>query len=313
MDTLADMIDRRDALAADSLCEEALARFIREPAAMALAVVEAGAPVGLVSRESFMARMETPGAGQLPIRDFMDGAPTLASCDTLRVELIEQMLADSPQALLSGFIVTDAAGGYLGVGTAVSLLAAGGHGGVRQPEFPRLIERIAEELREPVLGTLSIAEQLRALRLPEGADAGLDAITEASGGILALLETASDLQKVEAGRFMLAPEPRRLQELMDDVEGRWRARAHNVGARLLVSYDGDPDCAALIDAPRLLRVFDALIGHALAHVRHGVVEASLKTRVDADGVSVSGAVRDNGARYTPQYLAQLFDVGRPED
>src|SRR5207244_8117027 len=64
-------------------------------------------------------------------------------------------------------------------------------------------------------------------------------------------------------------------------------------------------------APRLLQVFDALIGHALAHVRRGVVEASLKARADDGGVRVSGSVRDNGAFYTAEYLAGLFDTKAP--
>jgi CheY-like chemotaxis protein len=189
------------------------------------------------------------------------------------------------------------------------MMAEYGRRSVRRVEAASLIERIAEEVREPVRSTLAVADQLRRMRLPEGAATYLDTISEASAAVLDLLETASDLQSAELGRFTLAPEPRRLQDLMDDVEGRWRGRAENAGVTLLVSYDGDPECAALVDCPRLLQVFDALIGHALAHVRHGVIEASLKTQASDDGVGISGRVRDNGARYTGEYLAHLFDAG----
>jgi len=64
---------------------------------------------------------------------------------------------------------------------------------------------------------------------------------------------------------------------------------------LLVSYDGAPDCAVMIDARRLMQVFDALIGRALAHSRRGVVEASLQVRAHAQGFALVGRVRDNGA------------------
>jgi CheY-like chemotaxis protein len=253
--------------------------------------------------------LEPPGAGRRPIRDFMDGAPSIADVETPAEAFVQQMLADCPQALLNGVIVTDAAGRYLGVANAVSLLAART---LHAPgESAGLIEQIASDVREPMQAALAAADQLLQLRLPDGARAYLDVIAEAGSAVTSLLETASDLKNAEMGRFALACEPRRLQELMDDVEGRWRTRAEAAGARLMVSYDGDPDCAAQVDAPRLLQVFDALIGHALAHVRHGVVEASLKTRGAEGGVAVSGAVRDNGARYTAEYLARLFDSDGP--
>jgi CheY-like chemotaxis protein len=178
----------------------------------------------------------------------------------------------------------------------------------RRESAAGLLDRIAAEVREPVHGALAVTEQLRRMRLPDGADAYLDTIAEASAGILALLETASDLQGAELGRLTLSPEPRRLQEVMDEVEGRWRSRADNAGVTLLVSYDGDPDCAAMVDSARLMQVFDALIGHALAHVRHGVVEASLKTRAVEGGVSVGGRVRDNSASFAAEDLDSLFDL-----
>ena len=305
MDTLADKIDRRDPLAADSLCEEALTRFVREPDAMALAVVDSGLPVGVVGRDAFMARMEAPDGGQRPVRDFMDGAPVVAAADTPAAAFVQRLLREHPQALLSGFIVTDSAGRYLGVGTAVCLMAREG----RRRASPRdtaLIDRITAEVREPVLTALSVTDQLRRMRLPDGAGAYLDTITEAGGDVLALLETASDLQKAATGGLEINPQARRLQDLMDEVEARWRLRAEAAGVTMLVSYDGDPECVALLDSPRLMQVFDALIGHALAKARDGVIEASLQTR-DLDGaVRISGRVRDNGALYTSDYLARLF-------
>src|SRR5437764_1336647 len=176
-----------------------------------------------------------------------------------------------------------------------------------------LIESVAAEAREPVLSALAAVEQLRRLRLPDGAEACLDAISEANASALSLIEVAGEIQSHAARRFVLAPQSQRLQELMDEVEARWRGRAERAGVTLLASYDGDPDCAAMVDAPRLLQVFDALIGHALAHVRNGVVEASLKARAGDGGVTVSGSVRDNGAFYTAAYLAELFEANAVAD
>jgi CheY-like chemotaxis protein len=66
------------------------------------------------------------------------------------------------------------------------------------------------------------------------------------------------------------------------------------GVTLLVSYDGDPDARAVGDAQRLLQVFDGLVAEAIAGMRRGAVEASLRAVIEADMVRVTGRVR--GAR-----------------
>jgi hypothetical protein len=63
------------------------------------------------------------------------------------------------------------------------------------------------------------------------------------------------------------------------------------GVTLLVSYDGDPGCARHGDSQRLLQVFDGLVAEAIAGMRRGAVEASLRAVIEADSVRVTGAVR----------------------
>jgi CheY-like chemotaxis protein len=96
---------------------------------------------------------------------------------------------------------------------------------------------------------------------------------------------------------------------MDEVEARWKDQAELAGVSLLVAYDGAPDCAAMIDSARLGQVYDALIGHALSRSGHGVVEAALQVRAADRGFVLAGRVRDNGATYTADYLANLFQGG----
>ena len=93
---------------------------------------------------------------------------------------------------------------------------------------------------------------------------------------------------------------------MDRIEASWRQDAKIAGVTLLVSYDGAPDCAAVIDSARLEQVFDALIGHAMAQSRRGVIEASLQVRAGDAGMALVGKVRDNGVAYSPERLAAMF-------
>ena len=301
MHLLGDYIDRRSALPADSLCEAALAVFVHDPDCRALAVVEAGRPVGVVCREVFLARMEAPGAAGRPILEVIEPDPLLVEIREEVGPFVEAANVYRPAALLTGFVGVED-GAYAGIGDLARLLPA--LGGARQPSS--LVESICAELRQPISHALAAAEGLRRLRLPQGAGAHIDTIAEAAKTTLSLLDVAAELQKAEADRLDIALGPRRLQALMDDIEARWRVQAESVGVTLMVAYDGAPDFAAMVDADRLMQVFDALIGHAMAHAGQGVIEASLQVRATDRGFRLAGRVRDNGATYGAEYLEGMF-------
>jgi CheY-like chemotaxis protein len=305
MHTLGDTADRRPALSADSLCEAALAAFIRDPDCRTLTVVEDEKPIAIIHREAFLARMEMRGAAAKPILEVAEPDPLVAEAGELVAAFVERAMAERPSAVLSGFVIADK-GAYQGVCDLGRLLPVMSGPGAAAAQPSNLLERVCAEVRDPIAHALAAVGGLRRLRLPEGAGAQLDVIADGATAALALLDVAADLQKAESGRLEIAPAPRRLQELMDAIEARWRDRAELAGVTLLVSYDGAPDGAAMVDAKRLMQVFDALIGHALAHSQSGVVETSLRVREAASGLTLVGRVRDNGAAYPPDYLAGMF-------
>ncbi|HEY5072504.1 MAG TPA: response regulator [Caulobacteraceae bacterium] len=169
----------------------------------------------------------------------------------------------------------------------------------------QIIARACEDLLGPMRETSLALDRLRQCSLDPQAMGHCQAAVSASGKVLLLLETASELQKVEAGQMVLTPQPRRLRELMDEVDSRWRAASEQSGVSLMVSYDGDPECAVMVDWDRLLLVFDALVARALANVGLGVVEASLATRLSDDGVVIACRVRDDGALLATRGADQL--------
>jgi hypothetical protein len=78
MDTLDQLIDRRTPIEANALCAEALDRFIREPNALALAVVDGATPIALLARDSYLAPMENPETARLADRQVVDPDPLIA-------------------------------------------------------------------------------------------------------------------------------------------------------------------------------------------------------------------------------------------
>jgi CheY-like chemotaxis protein len=155
-------------------------------------------------------------------------------------------------------------------------------------------DRVTADICQQMDGVLALTEQLQRQRLSPDSDACVAGVAEAASGVRHLLERAMDLRKVTLGGLTLDPAPLRLRELVDEVHSRWEPAAAMSGVTLLVSYDGDPDACALGDRTRLLQVFDGFVGEAVASMRRGAVEASIRTSVGPEGVRLEGRVR--GAR-----------------
>jgi CheY-like chemotaxis protein len=155
-------------------------------------------------------------------------------------------------------------------------------------------DRVGADIRERMEGVQALADQLARQRLSPGAQACVSGVAEAASGVLRILDAATDLNHLSAHGLELKPEPLRLRELVDEVHARWQPAAAMSGVMLLISYDGDPDACAMGDKLRLLQVFDGFVGEAVASMRRGAVEASIRTVTRADGLHLEGRVR--GAR-----------------
>ena len=166
-------------------------------------------------------------------------------------------------------------------------------------------DRVTADICQQMDGVLALTEQLQRQRLSSDAEACVSGIEEAASGVRRLLECAIDLRKVTRGGVVQDPAPLRLRELVDEVESRWQPTAAISGVTILVSYDGDPDACALADRARLLQIFDGFVGEAVASMRRGAVEASLRAVIGPEGVRLQGRVR--GAR-DPAWEAQDLEA-----
>lgn len=96
------------------------------PQVIGLPVVEHGRPVGLINRNIFMDGMARPFHRDLFSKKsciaFMDKEPLVVE-QSLSIEALSFQVAGSGRKTLNdGFIITDAAGNYLGVGTSEELV-----------------------------------------------------------------------------------------------------------------------------------------------------------------------------------------------
>ena len=152
-------------------------------------------------------------------------------------------------------------------------------------------ERVTADIRQQMDGVLALTEQLGRQRLTADVQACVSGVEEAAAGVRRMLDAALDLRNVAVKGLTTDPQPLRLRELIDDVAARWEPQAAMSGVTLLASYDGDPDVCVVGDRQRLLQVFDGFVGEAVASMRRGAVEASIRTAIEGESVRVEGRVR----------------------
>ncbi|MDF4004724.1 GGDEF domain-containing protein [Luteibacter sp. PPL552] len=99
--------------------------FAAEPRLHAVAVVEGGAPVGIVNRRVFTERMAQPFArelfGRKPCTTFMHTHPLLCDEDMPLQSMADILRGEDQRYLADGFIITSK-GCYLGLGTGEALV-----------------------------------------------------------------------------------------------------------------------------------------------------------------------------------------------
>lgn len=105
--------------------ETVFAIFERNPQLRALAVVDDGIPVGLISRYEMIDNMARPYRHELYGRKsctrFMDRAPIVTDVRLSLSDLTDIFIHAEPRHLVSGFIVTDG-GRYVGMGSVQDLM-----------------------------------------------------------------------------------------------------------------------------------------------------------------------------------------------
>jgi two-component system, sensor histidine kinase len=308
MDTLDRLIDRRAPIDPATPCADVAAMFHAQSHAAALAVVADGKPLGLVYRDVLLGQMAVaPDLADRPISDVMDREPRTIEAGVSAAGFVDSLAQSTTPLFRSGYVAIDRAGDYVGVGGLTSLLASHRRRQREADEAMALVERMAVDVSHHLEGVLAFTERLEQSRLTPDASAYVRAIGDTSRDMSQVLGRAMDLRRAATGGLTLAPAPSLLRDLSDAVEARWAPRAAEGGSTLLFSYDGAPDAAALIDADRVLQVFDALIESALASGR-GVIEASLKARpAENGGLVLEGRVRDNAAGSAEARLARVFD------
>lgn len=308
METLSRLIEPIAPIAPGTPSATVAAMFDAAPTIAALAVVDNGAPLGLVYRDVLQGMMLVagPALADRPIAEIMDATPRTVPVDT-DANTFVNALADSPTPIFrSAYIAVDADGRYAGVGGLASLLASHRRRQREARDAMAMVERMAVDIGAHLDGVLAITERLEQQRLTPDAAAFVRAIGDTSRDMGETVGRAVDLHRSVNDGLSMNPAPTRLRDFADVVEARWANRAGEGGSTLLVSYDGDPECGVEVDGERLLQVIDILVENALSAGR-GMTEVRLSARTEGDGVALDCQLRDNAGANAEDRLNRVND------
>lgn len=174
------------------------------------------------------------------------------------------------------------------------------------PEF--FFERVTSEIHQQMEGVLALAERLARQPMSADAQACIAGVAEAAKGVRQILSSAADLKVAASHGLAFDPHPKYAAELADEVQARWQDRATDSGLTLLVSYDGDPDALVVVDAARMHQVFDAFIAQALAGLRRGAVEATLRATAHGETTRLEGRIRGGAQRAMGDRALDLREI-----
>ncbi|MCA3720873.1 response regulator [Phenylobacterium sp.] len=171
-----------------------------------------------------------------------------------------------------------------------------------------LFDRVTREIRQQMEGILALTARLASPLSPADARACVQGVAAAAETVRRITAASSDIRAALSDTLTLTPGPVALRDLVDRLDDRWRQRIQGSRVTLLVSYDGPPEGAAMLDADRVLQVFDGFVAHALSAASGGAVEAMLRVKETEGGFILEGRVRSASTAARGEFEVDVREI-----
>lgn len=175
----------------------------------------------------------------------------------------------------------------------------------------QFITTLSLELRTPLSALLGSAQMLRRETLSPPQDRHVRAVLESGEVLMAVLNDALDMGRIEAGAVRISPAPASPAALARSVTDAWRARADEKWLELFLDVAPGVPAAAQLDPTRVKQVLHNMIGASVMSTRHGGVRVKLSAAPLADNrVELVFEVVDTGPGLDAE-AAELLLTGAP--
>lgn len=301
-------------------------RFFGNSELEALAVVDGGEPVGLVTRTKLMFKLFRRFGfelyGKHPITSIADARPLIVS-DTERLDVvIDRALERQPQDIYDEIIVTDGNGGYRGLLSVKHLVVQQSNALAQSmmqremaSERARELERenamrsqfmahVTHELRSPVNVIIGLSELMR-ISLDKGAvdqvRNRLSSIINNATNLRTIVTNVLDLSKLEAKKMPVALRNCDLLEVVKDVAEATRVLVRSKPVDVEVSaHSGSLEIES--DPVKVRQILMNLASNAAKFTEAGFIRLSVSPGTH----SVSISIIDSGIGIPKEHLDKLF-------
>ena len=170
------------------------------------------------------------------------------------------------------------------------------------------LANVTHELRTPLNAILGFAALLRRdAGIADGHRAQLDIIDRSGQQLLALIDDALDMARIETGRVTVETAPFDLAGLIRDLADLTRARAEEKGLRLAVDLSPEAPRYVRGDQIRLRQALLNLLDNAVKFTDKGHVVLRLRAVPDEGRVRLAFEVEDTGRGIAMEDRARIFE------
>jgi signal transduction histidine kinase/CheY-like chemotaxis protein len=176
----------------------------------------------------------------------------------------------------------------------------------RQAEMrSRFVATVSHEMRTPLHGLMGLLRLVQA-QAHQPPDARHLALMQGAGQhLLSVINDVLDFAKLESSGLPIAPQPMRLDALLDDVADTVRLQCEGKGLRLVVSCHLTVPCWVLGDDTRIRQILINLLGNAIKFTQQGQIHLKASRSERDDRIRLS--VQDTGMGIAPQDLQRIFE------
>ncbi len=175
------------------------------------------------------------------------------------------------------------------------------------------LANMSHEIRTPMNAVLGFTQILqRSSTLSPHDRENLEVIHRSGRNLLALINDVLEMSKIEAGRSQFNPKAFDLPEMLDDLEGMFRAPAGAKGLQWEVMKAPDLPPRVRTDENKLRQILINLLGNAVKFTEEGgVVLRAWVTGRDGEGhAHLVVEVEDTGVGIAAEEVGWLFDPFR---
>ncbi|HVP65900.1 MAG TPA: ATP-binding protein [Anaeromyxobacteraceae bacterium] len=323
---IADLFARVEPVSPRELVRDVADAFLSRPELDALAVVEDGRPVGLVTRTRLLVRLARnlghPLVARKRVAEIADPEPLILPGATDVVVAVARALARPDEAVYDEVIVVDEDARYMGLLPVRRLVEQQGvalaHSRrerelalARAAELERLdvarsrfLAHATHELRSPVAVVTAAADLVRRSAERgawEEVQARLPRLLRAATTLRGTVDNILDVSRLEAGKAEVVLSAVELRPLLGDLAAATTLLV--AGKEVAVEVDGDRAPRTISsDAEKLRQILTNLVSNAAKFTREGRIVVGAEAAGDAVRLFVS----DTGVGIREEDLPRLF-------